>query len=122
MQFFKLLQRDPSNRFSTAAEIKRHPWFKNLKWQSVALKKMNPPLTISVVCCSLETVPLDLTLLSKATGDSTEHFDKTFTRMTLYSEEDTNSLESEETSFNDFDFDFGMSSPVISSAPRSRRI
>ena len=67
-------------------------------------------------------MPLDLTLLSKATGDSTEHFDKTFTRMTLYSEEDTNSLESEETSFNDFDFDFGMSSPVISSAPRSRRI
>ena len=46
----KLLDRSPDSRIKTAAEIKRHPWFKGLDWQKLALKKLQPPFNISVVC------------------------------------------------------------------------
>ena len=28
-----LLERDPTKRISTAAEIKKHPWFRKIDWK-----------------------------------------------------------------------------------------
>merc|ERR1712137_606817 len=39
----KLLEKDPEERFQCAAEIKRHPWFKGIDWDKVALKRVLPP-------------------------------------------------------------------------------
>eukprot|EP00012_Vannella_robusta_P003908 CAMPEP_0206184374 /NCGR_PEP_ID=MMETSP0166-20121206/1182_1 /ASSEMBLY_ACC=CAM_ASM_000260 /TAXON_ID=95228 /ORGANISM="Vannella robusta, Strain DIVA3 518/3/11/1/6" /LENGTH=516 /DNA_ID=CAMNT_0053599381 /DNA_START=1 /DNA_END=1551 /DNA_ORIENTATION=+ len=39
----KLLEKDPEERFKYAAEIKRHPWFKGINWDKLALKRVEPP-------------------------------------------------------------------------------
>jgi len=45
-----MLQRDPKKRFQTASQIKRHPWFKGVRWEKLAVKKVVPPFRFRPVC------------------------------------------------------------------------
>merc|ERR1711879_412323 len=84
----KLLSRDPATRLKTAAAVKRQSWFKGIKWNKLALKKIPPPFHIAV-----------------GAEGSTEHFDQVYTRMEITSE-DQDSLQSQDSTsealFEDF--------------------
>ena len=46
MIFQKLLQKNPTKRLGAkldAEEIKEHPWFKQVDWQKMIDKKLDPP-------------------------------------------------------------------------------
>ncbi len=51
----QLLQKDPTKRLGNAqdaAEIKAHPWFKNVDWKLMEEKKVDPPFVpyVSSMC------------------------------------------------------------------------
>merc|ERR1712137_1343351 len=83
-----MLQRDPKKRFQTASQIKRHPWFKGVRWEKLAVKKVVPPFHFAV-----------------ANEGSVEHFDQVYTRMEITSEDDEVSLNSDNSEiFGNFDY------------------
>ena len=61
-----LLERDPTKRISTAAEIKKHPWFRKIDWKQLIDKKIKPPFIPTV------TAP-----------DDTRNIDQMFLRETI---------------------------------------
>jgi hypothetical protein len=82
-----LLTKNPTQRIQSAAQIKRHPWYKNMDWSSLAVKKIRPPFRITV-----------------KNIESAEHFDTNFTNMRPLEE----SVEADTTwqAFEDFDYAF----------------
>ncbi len=45
--FKKLLKRDPAKRLGAqndAADIKNHPWFRDIDWQDAIRRKLRPPV------------------------------------------------------------------------------
>merc|ERR1712100_69158 len=54
----KLLQKDPTERFQSAAELKRHIWFKGINWDDLALKKVRPPFKFKPKHYDYEKGPL----------------------------------------------------------------
>lgn len=44
----RLLQRDPSNRLKSFAEIKRFRWLRNVDWESVRSKSVRAPIQINL--------------------------------------------------------------------------
>ncbi|CAK71368.1 unnamed protein product (macronuclear) [Paramecium tetraurelia] len=73
----KLLQKDPNSRISSANEIKKHPWFKNVDWDMV-LQKQVPPVFLPQL----------------NSDDDVQYFDDCFLKEPIFSQ--TNSLSTDE--------------------------
>jgi hypothetical protein len=86
-----LLTRDPSKRLgsgSDAVEIKKHPFFKDIDWEKLYQKKIDPPFKPNIG--------------KDGTTDSS-NFDTEFTKLPV----ESNSLENQESGFTALDMDFG---------------
>lgn len=87
----QLLQKDPTKRLGNAqdaAEIKAHPWFKNVDWKLMEEKKVDPPFVpyVSSMC-------------------DTRNFDKSCTQTTVETgNEDAPSGNSDADVWKDFDY------------------
>ena len=40
----KMMAKEPSQRYQTLAEVKLHPWLKNVPWQDILNKRIAPPI------------------------------------------------------------------------------
>ena len=52
----KLLNKDPNNRLgvSNKVELKNHPWFKDIDWDKLSRKAINPPLNLIIMKKEIE--------------------------------------------------------------------
>lgn len=48
--FLQLFERDPSRRLGVVGDIRLHPFFKGINWQSLERKEVEPPFKPKVVC------------------------------------------------------------------------
>jgi hypothetical protein len=83
-----LLAKNPAQRIQSAAQIKRHPWYKNMDWASLALKKMQPPFKINVK--SIESL---------------EHFDEIYTKIKIEEDSSPENVAAWQ-AFDNFDYAF----------------
>lgn len=44
----RLMQKDPSRRYQSLAEVKRHPWLQDVSWQALLERKVKPPIIPNV--------------------------------------------------------------------------
>ncbi|CAD8143919.1 unnamed protein product [Paramecium pentaurelia] len=79
----KLLQKDPNNRISSANEVKKHPWFKNVDWDMI-FKKQIPPVFLPLL----------------NSDDDVQYFDDCFLKEPIFSQ--TNSLSTKEQMNNSY--------------------
>ena len=43
-----MLQKDPNKRYKSVAEIKKHPWLKDVDWDAMLSKSIAPPIVPNV--------------------------------------------------------------------------
>ena len=85
-----MLHKDPTKRLGhhSAKEIKEHPWFAELNWESLLLRKIKPPF------------------MPKLASDiDTRNFGNEFTSCSVDSEGDREPVKTEEDKFKDFSYE-----------------
>ena len=86
----KLLERDPTKRlgYNGFEEIQNHPWFKEINWEKLYRKELEPPFRPSV-----------------ESAESTEHIDEEFISvLPTVTPTPTNAVLSDQTAFENFSY------------------
>lgn len=42
------MMKEPAQRYQSLAEVKRHPWLSDVRWDDILNKKVQPPIVPSV--------------------------------------------------------------------------